>query len=68
MFNHSSDQNIGWERDFEKKTITYKAIRTIPAGEELCISYGSRLTFVDHDARPPTPEDASQLLNYISID
>jgi hypothetical protein len=33
------------------------------------ISYGSKLTFKDHDARPPTPEgDGSELLNQISID
>jgi hypothetical protein len=28
----------------------YTALRDIPAGEELCISYGAKLTFVDADA------------------
>jgi len=33
------------------------------------ISYGARLTFVDADARPPTPEgDGTQLLSSIELD
>lgn len=39
MFNHSSqEQNIVWERDPERLMITYKALRDIPIGEELCKS------------------------------
>ncbi|KAF1344099.1 hypothetical protein BDV97DRAFT_380020 [Delphinella strobiligena] len=70
MFNHSShSQNVGWERDLKNEVVVYKALRDINAGEELCISYGSRLTFVDADARPPTPEgDDSQLLGSIQLD
>lgn len=49
MFNHSSlDQNVYWERDLEGRCITYRALRDIEAGEELCISYG-KLWFVDSD-------------------
>lgn len=48
MFNHSSTrQNIGWERSIAAGIITYTSLRDIPKGEELCISYGERLTFVD---------------------
>lgn len=69
MFNHSShSQNVGWTRDIQRELVTYKALRDIHPGEELCISYGSRLTFVDTDARPPTPEgDGSSLLGGISL-
>lgn len=39
MFNHSTqDQNVVWERDTERLIITYKALRDIPVGEELCKS------------------------------
>lgn len=39
MFNHSTqDQNVVWERDTERLIITYRALRDIPAGEELCKS------------------------------
>lgn len=52
MFNHSTlHQNVGWTRDVENRLITYTALRNIVRGEELCISYGDRLTFVDADAR-----------------
>jgi SET domain-containing protein len=37
MFNHSSqDQNVVWERDLLRQTITYRAFRDIQADEELC--------------------------------
>ncbi len=52
MFNHSTfQQNVGWTRDVPNKMITYKTLRDIKRGEEMCISYGDRLTFVDVDAR-----------------
>ena len=52
LFNHSTlHQNVGWTRDVENRLITYTALRNIRSGEELCISYGDRLTFVDADAR-----------------
>jgi len=48
MFNHSSlNQNVVWMRDLDRLTITYKTLRDIKQDEELCISYGDRLTFVD---------------------
>ncbi|KAK5134267.1 hypothetical protein LTR08_006811 [Meristemomyces frigidus] len=51
MFNHSTqDQNVGWTRDLEHQLIVYRALRPIAEGEELCISYGDHLTFVDADA------------------
>ena len=51
MFNHSAlHQNVGWERNVKNLLITYITLRDIKAGEELCISYGARLTFKDSDA------------------
>lgn len=50
MFNHSTlHQNVGWERDVANKVIVYKTLREVEKGEELCISYGSRLWFEDAD-------------------
>lgn len=74
MFNHSmQEQNVTWERDTERQIITYRALRDIPVGEELCksafmtftislltaegISYGSHLTFKDADAPLPPPPE-----------
>ncbi|KAF2745707.1 SET domain-containing protein [Sporormia fimetaria CBS 119925] len=52
MFNHSTySQNVVWERDISRQIITYRALRDIEVGEELCISYGSHLTFADVDAK-----------------
>ncbi|KAI9652742.1 MAG: hypothetical protein M1821_007816 [Bathelium mastoideum] len=59
MFNHSRPrQNVGWERDVDHETITYRALQRIEAGEELCISYGDRLTFID--AEEPSEDEAGQ--------
>jgi SET domain-containing protein len=70
MFNHSTqDQNVVWDRDTSRLVITYRTWRDIQAGEELCISYGSHLTFKDADA--PTqlsPETELEQLNHIQID
>ncbi|KAH9881632.1 hypothetical protein IAQ61_000359 [Plenodomus lingam] len=64
LFNHSTqEQNVGWIRDTNRLIITYRALRDINVGEELCISYGSRLTFKDADEPPPAPpeEEMEQL-------
>ncbi|KAF7845704.1 hypothetical protein BT93_L1087 [Corymbia citriodora subsp. variegata] len=71
MFNHSTaDQNVGWERDVINGLVTYKSLREIREGEELCISYGSRLTFVDADAAAQTVDegDGSLVLGSIEVD
>jgi SET domain-containing protein len=58
MFNHSTfQQNVGWERDLENLLITYTTLRDIKKGEELCISYGQRLTFKDTDPNPDEMTD-----------
>lgn len=37
MFNHSAQhQNVVWERDTARMIVTYRALRDIQAGEELC--------------------------------
>lgn len=59
MFNHSTqNQNVGWKRDLERRVIVYRALRNIAIGEELCISYGDHLTFVDADG--PRKDSADQ--------
>ncbi|KAI9829015.1 MAG: hypothetical protein M1832_000038 [Thelocarpon impressellum] len=51
MFNHSTlHQNVGWMRDVANLLVTYQALRDIRQGEELCISYGAKLTFEDAEA------------------
>ncbi|KAI4727014.1 hypothetical protein E4T49_05276 [Aureobasidium sp. EXF-10728] len=58
MFNHSTlHQNVGWERDVANKVIVYKTLREVEKGEELCISYGSRLWFEDADKEEEVDED-----------
>lgn len=60
MFNHSSQhQNISWTRDLDRQLVVYKALRQIDAGEELCISYGDRLTFTDTEAADQESESES---------
>ncbi|KAF2399054.1 protein methyltransferase [Trichodelitschia bisporula] len=69
LFNHSSrDQNVVWTRDVARGTVTYRAARDIATGEELCISYGARLTFVDADAISEEPEEAENVLRSIQVD
>jgi len=64
-------QNVGWERDFQKLLITYMSLRDIKAGEELCISYGDRLTFKDADRvkeeAERDPDDWTDILNIIDL-
>jgi len=67
MFNHTRVQNVGWIRDLHLRVIVYKALRRINPGEELCISYGDRLTFKDSDVKKEDIDD-SNLLNGISFD
>ncbi|EKD13842.1 uncharacterized protein L3040_005539 [Drepanopeziza brunnea f. sp. 'multigermtubi'] len=70
MFNHSTlHQNVGWERDIKNLLVTYIALRDIKAGEELCISYGQRLTFKDKDEEEiePQTEDWADVMNIIDL-
>ncbi len=67
LFNHSSqNQNVGWVRDIPNRLITYKTLRDIKYGEELCISYGDRLTVIDA-AEPAidSEDEGSDMLNRI---
>jgi hypothetical protein len=36
MFNHARDPNVGWTRDLDHLVVTYKALQSIDAGDELC--------------------------------
>jgi len=70
MFNHSNlRQNVGWQRDLQNLLVTYLSLRDIKAGEELCISYGPRLTFKDTEAAEldHCPEDPIAVLNAIDL-
>lgn len=70
MFNHSNlAQNVGWERDLQNLLITYTTLRDIKEGEELCISYGQRLTFKDteEEEHEQGPEDWTDVLNIIDL-
>jgi SET domain-containing protein len=70
MFNHSTlHQNVGWERDLKNHLITYMTLRDIKEGEELCISYGPRLTFKDTDEEDleRDPDDWTDILNIIDF-
>ena len=71
MFNHSSQhQNVGWTRDLQNQLVVYRALRDIAEGEELCISYGDRLTFVDADApaEDESENSAEDVLGRIQLD
>jgi SET domain-containing protein len=73
MFNHSARrQNVGWKRNLEAQVVVYTALRDIREGEELLISYGPHLTFVDVEEaevmgkrEDETPED---VLSAIEVD
>ena len=68
MFNHSRDhQNVGWKRDLDRELIIYYALRDIRQGEELCISYGDRLTFEDIEKTNHIPETAEEHLGNIQL-
>jgi len=50
LFNHAPrapERNTGWVRDFGRSEIRYCALRDIAEGEELLISYGTRVWFND---------------------
>lgn len=69
LFNHSRVQNVGWIRDVEKEVVVYHTLRDIAKGEELCISYGDRLTFVDADGPACAEvEDDLDALGRIEVD
>jgi hypothetical protein len=63
MFNHSTlNQNVGWTRDVKRQIITYRTLRDVAAGEELCISYGApgQLTFADAEAERVRMEEEEE--------
>lgn len=71
MFNHSTDhQNVGWTRDLDREVVVYRTLRDVRKGEELCISYGSNLWFVDSDAANSTEEveDPNTVLACIDLE
>lgn len=70
MFNHSRHkQNVGWRRDTGNQVVIYHALRDIEEGEELCISYGDHLTFIDVDEPLANglDEDENEVLGKIEL-
>jgi SET domain-containing protein len=48
---------VGWMRDVGKGVVVYRTLQDVRKGDELCISYGDRLTFVDADAKQVDSDD-----------
>ena len=44
-------------RDVSKGVVVYRTLQDVRKGDELCISYGDRLTFVDTDAKQVDSDD-----------
>jgi len=64
MFNHNRIPNVAWERQLLSESIRYFTLRDIEEGEELCISYGPKLWFVDADG---SAEEIAEETNDISL-
>ncbi|KAF1987995.1 hypothetical protein K402DRAFT_392276 [Aulographum hederae CBS 113979] len=68
LFNHSRNhQNVTWTRDLANQTVIYRTCRDVQAGEELCISYGDRLTFEDVDVDGEGKESEEDVLREIDL-
>jgi uncharacterized protein len=67
IFNHATNQNIGFQRDLDRELLIYRTLRDIKAGEELCISYGSHLWFEDADGKDDTPVEELDILEAIQV-
>lgn len=50
--------------------VRYTTLRDIAAGEELCISYGSQLTFddVENDSNDEEISEGEEMLNKIELE
>ncbi|KAI9854105.1 MAG: hypothetical protein M1824_000617 [Vezdaea acicularis] len=71
VFNHSGPgQNVGWERDVQRMLVRYITLRNVCKGEELCISYGTKLTFEDAEAQSviEETEDSLQAFQNVAVD
>ena len=73
MFNHSTKaQNVRWSRNTEQDYIVYTSLRDIEAGEELCISYGSRVLWFEdveeHDQAKLLATDQVAVREEIDLD
>ena len=69
MFNHSTVyQNVGWKRDLKRGVIVYTALRDLQEGEELLISYGTKLTFVDVEAKELESEEEEDPFARLVVD
>lgn len=47
-------------RDVSKGVVIYRTLQDVRKGDELCISYGDRLTFVDADAKQVDSDDEDE--------
>jgi hypothetical protein len=67
MFNHKRVPNVAWERSIATQSIRYFTLRDIEEGEELCISYGPKLWFVDVDGSEEDPDGDDAFLSKVDI-
>jgi SET domain-containing protein len=51
----------------DKKAIIYQTVQDVKKGEELCISYGQRLTFEDADMKECDSEDEGEMLGRLTL-
>ena len=63
MFNHSRDENVGFQRHVPDKILVFSTLRNVAPHEELCISYGPRLWFEDTEKRAGEGEEENEETN-----
>ncbi|KAF8544058.1 hypothetical protein BDD12DRAFT_873792 [Trichophaea hybrida] len=69
MFNHSlRRQNVGWKRNLDAQVVVYTALKDIEAGQELLISYGLHLTFIDVEEQQGGEQEEEDPLGKIALD
>ncbi|KAI9497328.1 hypothetical protein BDB00DRAFT_757073 [Zychaea mexicana] len=68
MFNHNTNPNVGYYRDFKNKVIRYTTTRDIEIDEEMCISYGSNLWFEDTEEQVESDLDEQDWLGSFDLD
>jgi uncharacterized protein len=67
MFNHKRIPNVAWERSILTQSIRYFTLRDIEEGEELCISYGPKLWFIDVDGSEEDPDGDDGFLSKVDV-
>jgi len=45
LYNHSDSPNAAWSHNLENRTLIFRSIRKISAGEEITVSYGDQYAY-----------------------